>query len=154
MIENLLDLSRLDAGQMGFSFTETLIEEAIDDVLHQARSLVGDRPIEILASARSTVDGKDYPMAFAFSHGEGRVFHSPLGHDVGAIANPAVARLFRRGCAWAAGLEPAPLRKKVVLIAEPFSPANGILTPTLKLKRRVAIERYGDQLEALYGDKV
>ena len=70
--------------------------------------LTGDRPIEILATARSSVDDKDYPMAFAFSYGQGRVFHSPLGHDVGAIRNPAVGELFRRGCAWAAGLPPIP----------------------------------------------
>lgn len=69
--------------------------------------LAGDRPIEVLATARSKVDGKDYPMAFAFTYGAGRVFHSPLGHDAAALGNPAVAELFRRGCAWAAGLDPA-----------------------------------------------
>ena len=68
--------------------------------------LAGDRPIEVLATAKSKVDGKDYPMAFAFSYGKGRVFHSPLGHDAAALANPAVAELFRRGCAWTAGLPP------------------------------------------------
>ena len=68
--------------------------------------LVGDRPVELLATARSKVDDKDYPMAFAFSYGKGRVFNSPLGHDVPAISNPAVAELFRRGCAWTAFLPP------------------------------------------------
>ena len=68
--------------------------------------LAGDRPVEILATARSKVDGKDYPMAMAFSYGKGRVFNSPLGHDVKAIETPAVGELFRRGCAWAAGLVP------------------------------------------------
>lgn len=68
--------------------------------------LAGDRPVEILATARSKVDGKDYPMAMAFSYGKGRVFNSPLGHDVAAIKNPAVAELFRRGCAWAGRLPP------------------------------------------------
>jgi type 1 glutamine amidotransferase len=69
--------------------------------------LAGDRPVEILATARSKVDGKDYPIAFAFSYGKGRVFHSPLGHDVKALEVEAVGDLFRRGCAWAAGLPPA-----------------------------------------------
>jgi len=68
--------------------------------------LAGDRPIQVLATARSKVDGKDYPMAFAFEYGKGRVFHSPLGHDVAAFSNAATAELLRRGCAWAAGLEP------------------------------------------------
>jgi len=66
--------------------------------------LTGDRPIKLLATAKSKVDGKDYPMAFVFEYGKGRVFHSALGHDAKAISNPNVAELFRRGCAWAAGL--------------------------------------------------
>ena len=68
----------------------------------------GKRPIEVLATARSKVDGKEYPMAFVFNYGKGRVFHSLLGHDVKAIRKAAVAELFRRGCAWAAGLAVVP----------------------------------------------
>jgi type 1 glutamine amidotransferase len=45
-------------------------------------------------------------MAFVFTYGRGRVFHSVLGHDVKALENPPVAELYRRGTAWAAGLEP------------------------------------------------
>lgn len=70
--------------------------------------LTGDRPVDMLATARSKVDGKNYPMAFAFNYGKGRVFHSALGHDVKAISNPGAAELFRRGCAWAASLTPVP----------------------------------------------
>jgi len=69
--------------------------------------LTGKTPIKVLATARSKVDGKDYPMAFVLNYGKGRVFHSVLGHDVQALANPDVGRLFRRGCAWCARLEPA-----------------------------------------------
>jgi type 1 glutamine amidotransferase len=65
--------------------------------------LVGERPIEVLATARSKVKKKDYPMAFVLSYGKGRVFNTPLGHDVKAIQMPGVAELIRRGCAWAAG---------------------------------------------------
>ncbi len=68
--------------------------------------LAGDRPIEVLATAKSKVDSKDYPMAFVLAYGAGRVFHSPLGHDAPSLSNPAVSELFRRGCAWAAGLDP------------------------------------------------
>jgi type 1 glutamine amidotransferase len=52
------------------------------------------------------VDSKDYPIAFTLTYGKGRVFHSVLGHDVNALANPSAGRLFRRASAWAAGLEP------------------------------------------------
>lgn len=68
--------------------------------------LEGERPVEVLATARSKVTGKDHPMAFAFQYGKGRVFHTPLGHDVRAIQMPGVAELTRRGCLWAAGRQP------------------------------------------------
>jgi len=68
--------------------------------------LAGKTPIKVLATARSKVDGKDYPMAFVLNYGKGRVYHNVLGHDVQALANPDVGRLFRNACAWTAGLEP------------------------------------------------
>jgi type 1 glutamine amidotransferase len=68
--------------------------------------LTGERPVEILATARSKKTGRDHPMAFALEFGKGRVFHTPLGHDVKSIRMPGVQELLRRGCAWAAGQEP------------------------------------------------
>ncbi|NOX57208.1 MAG: ThuA domain-containing protein, partial [Planctomycetes bacterium] len=41
--------------------------------------LEGDRPVDLLATARSVKTGKDHPMAFALMYGQGRVFHTPLG---------------------------------------------------------------------------
>ncbi|WP_437275014.1 long-chain fatty acid--CoA ligase [Sorangium sp. So ce375] len=41
--------------------------------------------------------------------------------------------------------------KQIALSAEDFTAENGTLTPTLKLKRRVALQKYGSALEALYG---
>jgi len=75
-----------------------------DDELYTC--LAGQRPIHILAKARSKVDGQEYPMAFVLTYGKGRVFHCTLGHDAKALANPAVGALYRRGIAWAAGREP------------------------------------------------
>ena len=40
--------------------------------------------------------------------------------------------------------------KKFILLAEGFSIENGMLTPTLKLKRRVVMEKYRDKVVALY----
>ncbi len=40
--------------------------------------------------------------------------------------------------------------KSWTLLDVPFTPDNGYLTPTLKLKRRVIVGDFGDQLEALY----
>ena len=40
--------------------------------------------------------------------------------------------------------------KKFVLVPEEFSVATGELTPTLKIKRRVVVEKYKDVIEAIY----
>ena len=69
--------------------------------------LLGDHPIEVVPQARSGVDGKFYPMAFVSHYGKGRTFNCTLGHDVKALSVPAVKELYRRGCAWAAGLQAA-----------------------------------------------
>jgi long-chain acyl-CoA synthetase len=43
--------------------------------------------------------------------------------------------------------------KKITLTPEDFTTQNGLLTPSLKLKRRVAWQKFGSQVEALYDDK-
>ena len=78
-----------------------------DDELYTC--LVGKTPIEVLAVARSKVTGKDHPMAFVLEYGKGRVFHTPLGHDVRSIETPGVAELIRRGCLWTAKVQPRPV---------------------------------------------
>src|SRR5207245_10782533 len=40
--------------------------------------------------------------------------------------------------------------EKFVLVSEDFTTDNGMLTPTLKLKRRSVLARYQKRLEALY----
>jgi len=86
--------------------TRGLADFETDDELYTC--LAGDRPVQMLAVAKSKEDNLDYPMAFVFQYGKGRVFHSPLGHDAKAYQAPAVGELFRRGTAWAAGLNPSP----------------------------------------------
>ncbi len=80
--------------------------ETIDELY---TCLDGKTPITVLASARSKVDNRDYPMAFVLEYGKGRVFHCVLGHDVRAFEPEAVQTLFRRGTAWTAGLELKPI---------------------------------------------
>ncbi|HEU4726758.1 MAG TPA: long-chain fatty acid--CoA ligase [Kofleriaceae bacterium] len=43
--------------------------------------------------------------------------------------------------------------RAVALVAEDFTIANGMLTPTLKLKRREVLARHGKLVESLYKDK-
>jgi type 1 glutamine amidotransferase len=64
----------------------------------------GPAPIDPLATARSKVTGKEEPMAWAYPYGKGRVFQTVLGHSAESIHK--AAPLIRRGCTWAAGLEP------------------------------------------------
>jgi type 1 glutamine amidotransferase len=73
--------------------------------------LDGKTPIDILAHAKSKVDKKHHPMGFVLKFGKGRVFHSPLGHDVRAFEAAGVQELFRRGAAWAGKLKPVPAGK-------------------------------------------
>jgi type 1 glutamine amidotransferase len=82
--------------------------------------LDGDTPITVLAQARSAVDKKLYPMAFVLDYGKGRVFHTPLGHDVAALSAPGTAELLRRGTAWSAGIEPraSPTQHEEILPAD------------------------------------
>jgi long-chain acyl-CoA synthetase len=42
--------------------------------------------------------------------------------------------------------------KKITLIADDFTTQNDMLTPSLKLKRRVAMQKYGPVIEALYNE--
>ena len=41
--------------------------------------------------------------------------------------------------------------KKFVIVDEPLTVEGGLLTPTLKVKRKAVYERYGDRMKALYG---
>ena len=79
-----------------------------DDELYTC--LTGEKPVEVLVTARSKVTKKDHPMGFVHTYGRGRVFHTPLGHDARAIHHAGAAELIRRGCAWAAGRSPTPAR--------------------------------------------
>jgi len=41
--------------------------------------------------------------------------------------------------------------KRFTLVPAEWTPESGELTPTLKMRRRVIVERYGDDIEAMYG---
>ncbi len=49
-----------------------------------------------------------------------------------------------------AGLSPWEKIKRFRLVPEEWTPENGHLTPSLKLKRRVVLERYGSLIEEMY----
>jgi long-chain acyl-CoA synthetase len=40
--------------------------------------------------------------------------------------------------------------KKHVIVPDEWTPESGEVTPSLKLKRRVVLERYADEIEQMY----
>ena len=55
---------------------------------------------------------------------------------------------------WGEEVKSYELPKKFALINEEFTPENEMLTPTLKLKRRVILKEYADELAELYEERV
>ena len=43
--------------------------------------------------------------------------------------------------------------RRYIIIDEPFSTDNGMLTPTMKIRRHMVNEVYGEQLDGLYKNK-
>ncbi|MFH5834264.1 ThuA domain-containing protein [Halalkalibaculum sp. DA3122] len=63
----------------------------------------GEKEVILLARARSKITKRYHPMAFAHTYGKGRVFNTPLGHDVRAIQIEGTANMIRNGVIWVAG---------------------------------------------------
>jgi uncharacterized protein len=80
--------------------TQGLEDFEADDELYS--KLQGDAPITTLVEADSDWSKKTEPLAFTLSYGQGRVFHTTLGHDGKALKNASVQKLLVRGCEWAA----------------------------------------------------
>jgi len=55
---------------------------------------------------------------------------------------------------WGEEIKSYELPKRFALITEEFTPENEMLTPTLKLKRRVILDEYGDLMAELYDQAV
>jgi uncharacterized protein len=87
--------------QTGHPATMDMGDFTTNDELYTC--LAGDAEIQVLAEATSNVDQKDYPMAFVRTPGKGRVFNSPLGHDLRALQSAGARKLFLQGTLWAAG---------------------------------------------------
>ncbi|WP_437752396.1 AMP-dependent synthetase/ligase [Sorangium sp. So ce1389] len=83
-----------------------------------------------------------------WARGEGLTFESPEA----MLKHPRViARVQAEVEKVTSGAKGFEKIKKIALTAEDFTAENGMLTPTLKLKRRVVLQKYGPALEALYG---
>jgi len=78
--------------------------KADDELYHRMRMQPG---VKVLATAfddlRFKGTGSDEPVIWTVAYGEGRVFHTTLGHDVRAMQAEAFLKPFLGGAAWAAG---------------------------------------------------
>ena len=76
---------------------------ATDELYHNIRM---QHNIEILATAyddpKMKGTGKDEPILWTVKYGNGRVFHTALGHDLAAMSESGFIATFVRGCEWAA----------------------------------------------------
>jgi type 1 glutamine amidotransferase len=46
--------------------------------------------------------GHDEPMLMVLSYGQGRIFHTAMGHDIVALSSEDFVATFQRGTEWAA----------------------------------------------------
>lgn len=89
----------------------------------------------------------DFMAAYAKENG--------LPNDLAALAgDPGLQKLIGAAVARVnADLSPIERVRRFILASEPFSTANGQMTPTLKIKRHAIRQAYGEQLLALYEGK-
>lgn len=80
---------------------------------------------------------------------------APAGTELAALAdNPALIRALGEVVAAVnASLPPIERVRRFAIAREPFTTANGQLTPTLKIRRHVVRAAYGEMLDALYDGK-
>jgi len=71
-----------------------------DDELYA--KLLGEEKINVLVSAKSEWSKQVEPLVFTKEYGKGRVFNYCFGHDVKALEDPSVMRMWSRGVEWAA----------------------------------------------------
>ncbi len=93
------------------------------------------------------VPNPDFAAGFARKHN--------LSAELSALsADPGFAKAMREAVARVnRGLAPVERVRRFVIAEEPFTIANGRMTPTLKIKRHAIREAYGAALDALYDGK-
>jgi long-chain acyl-CoA synthetase len=92
---------------------------------------------------QAVVIGDDRPYLVALLAPDADHAH---GVDAAALQAAGEARVAEAN----AQLAPFEQIKRFAWLPEPLTPDNGLLTPTLKLKRRAIAERYRDVIEGLY----
>ena len=93
--------------------------------------------------------------SMAVLHEWAREYEIPYEADADLVANPKVQALYEAIVHQVNNnLAQFEKLKKVLVLPEELSVANGTLTPTLKLRRRKVEEHYRELIEKLYADEV
>jgi type 1 glutamine amidotransferase len=76
----------------------------MDDELYHKLTLYPSAKVLALAFSEKSTGGtgKDEPMMWTVNYGKGRTFHSPLGHDLRSMSEPAFQKMFLRALEWTA----------------------------------------------------
>lgn len=82
--------------------TSGISDFVTDDELYYC--LKGKPDIHILCEANSKDKKADFPQAYIYKPGKGRVFLSTLGHDLRSYRAKEMQQLYRQATAWASGL--------------------------------------------------
>jgi long-chain acyl-CoA synthetase len=91
----------------------------------------------------------NFAMLADWARSNGVVFASPAD----LVANGQVQALYEKLVEGAnQNLARFERLKRVILVADEFTPENGLLTPTMKLRRRIVEERYRRQIEELFAE--
>jgi len=80
--------------------------------------------------------------------------HHDRPHDVAALCEDEAFRKAVGAAVDRVNRDVAPPERvrSFVLTSEPFTVDNGEMTPTMKTRRHAILARYGDRLNALYGE--
>jgi long-subunit acyl-CoA synthetase (AMP-forming) len=123
----------------------------IENLIRSATHLAG--PVMALGDRRAYVTAivsldPDESRAWAAAHGRDGADPAELAGDpqLRAVIADAVEQANRQLA------RPAQV-KRFAIVGEPWDAASGVVTPTLKLKRRVAADRYAAEIERLYAEE-
>jgi long-chain acyl-CoA synthetase len=109
------------------------------------------KSVPLVGQAMAVGEGRPYLVALVTLDPDAIAAGHPGRSAAELAADPAVVAEVVRGIAVASTrLSRVEQPRRVVVLAEDWLPDSDLLTPTMKLKRRGVLARYGDEIEAMY----
>jgi long-chain acyl-CoA synthetase len=109
------------------------------------------KTVPLVGQAMAVGDGKPYLVALLTLDPDAVEARHPGRSLAETAADPAVVAEIAREVALAnERLSRVEQPRRVIVLSEDWLPDSDVLTPTMKLKRRGVLNRYGDQIAAMY----